>query len=701
MDVSQYLDYTYGTDQFGNRVITQVSPKTDAPPEAIATVQKINASMGNTGPIDPGSMGQYTNVNPQQLVSQGWLPAGSMSSAAAGTSAPGGTSTTTPASPGLNALVNAAPTPTPTPAPVQSTTSAAPGPVPQAAGSNVPAQTNTQPLPAVAPAATVTAPGLNALVNPGPATNVAPAATVTAPTITNTPATTGTGGAATSSNTAPTGWNQQAFLTAHPNVMAEWNNPQSGYQSFYGSLENYLHDAIPANGSPQEVAAYQTASGGAGATTGTTANGSTVTPATVAGGGNYNQNQAANQAGAFNTNTSTAANSAQTSGQATNTAQTGVQNTTGTNQQSTTNAQNQTTGGTTATNQTQTGQTNTAGVSTTGVNDTLGLGALLKSAAPQAQANDTTRNAFLTDVVNTGGSQFGSQVDQAVRNSLTGPQMTGTGDSARARAAGYAGAEVGRTNLGNRLNAASQLAGPSSLTSLVSAGNPYLGSSTSTTGSQNTLGSLTGSQIQTGFNNLVGTSNTAGANTQNTSSAQNTASSQAGYQNTAQQQNANESGTASGASSQAAAGQIPQAQQVSTGGGGCVVCTAGLHHGVFRHRRILQRVIRYKLQQKWSTYRHAARGYFFLFTPFARWLLSHPRATRTVIPLASAVVYDELRTSGRGVPFKLWPWLLHQFWHFGCKVVGRLPVPDHVTDTTVLEAAKAHNVLFQVGGKTK
>lgn len=536
--------------------------------------------------------------------------------------------------------------------------------------------------------------------------------------------------------------------------------------------------------------------------------------------GNFSQGQNAQQTGAFNTQGLTNTNQAQTTSQANSQQQTGFNNLIGTNaqqqqqaqqslggsNQSTQNygttAQQQAQQGTTAQQQQQvgataqqgqttgtqqqqgvtgetsqqqqnqtgttnqvgtnvaheTGNVNTSGTQTTRANDSLGFGALLQGQQGNAQATDASRNAFLTDFVNTGGSGFNSQVDQAVRNSLTGPQMTGAGDSARARASGYAAAQIARNNAGERLSAAQQLAGPTAVEQLSTTANPYIGQTTSTTGNENrdlvtrsdsnvagtnsTSGNTTGSTQ--GFSNLIGsntgtsnttgqsteasnmtgqnagtsattgqqqgTSNTqatnfqnllsqmqsAGQNTQNQTSGSNTTGTQQGFSSligsTAEQQKGNASGT----SSQQAAGQIPQAQQVSTGGGGCVLCTAGIELGLWRNTRLLRRVIDYKLNTARSVYRPAARGYFFLFTPLAAWLLSHPRIASWLAPLAKAVVYQELRLSGRRLPRSEWASFVHDCGHTLCHWIGKFPVPGRVTDPRIESIARKNNIWFSL-----
>lgn len=358
--------------------------------------------------------------------------------------------------------------------------------------------------------------------------------------------------------------------------------------------------------------------GGSG-TNAVDAGGSTVTiPSSTTGqaeipniGGNYNQVQNATQGGQFGTVGST-------SGQ-----------------------------------QTQTQTQTTDGTSVSKPIDTLGFGSLLQQQAGQVGASDTARTSFLTDLMQNGGSGFQSQLDQGIRNSLTGPQMTGAGDSARARAAGYGAAQIGRTNLDARLGAAHELSAPTGLAALSTAANPYIGQSNTTSGST------------TGLSDLVSKGSEAQA------------------------------GVTAAQSSQAGAGQIPQGQPVKTGG--CVLCTAAIELKLSNHQRVLRRVIRHKLHTDPKRFASAAKGYFAVFTPLAAWLLMHPRLARSLWPVAKAVVYEELRVSGRRLPFRVWPWLVHWTGHAFCSAVGAtLPVKGYVDNSTILDIAKRNNILFEV-----
>lgn len=525
---------------------------------------------------------------------------------------------------------------------------------------------------------------------------------------------------------------QQLFASqgGDPNNAATFNAFVSRVESQFGIAPGNMGAGLPtdfaARYNPNGTAPHPVGYNPANQTSGG------VTQATVnAPGGNYNQTQNANQTGGFNTTGATTNTANQTTGG------TSDQNTTGnvdtTNRQSgtqtgtignvgtTSGTQTGTIGNVGTSSGTQTGTQNTttggtttaAGQTTNRPIDTLGFGGLLQGAATGAAANDATRNSFLTDVIQTGGQGFSSQVDQAVRNSLTGAQMTGAGDSARARAAGYAGAQVARNNMGERLSAAGQLAGPTALTSLSTAANPYIGQQQSTQGSTNATGfsNLVNDLANTQNTNNVQTQNLANTGTSNNTQTQNLANTATnigsqsstgstngattGFSNLVGSGTETTGGTATGASSSAAGGTIPQAQQVSTGGGGCVLCTAATELGLYHNLRILRRVIAFKLTS--SAYTSASRGYFFLFTPLAVWLLRHPRIAAWLYPLSRAVVYQELRLSGRRLPRSEWASFVHDIGHWLCHWVGRVfPVPRHVKSPEIERIARKNNVWFSL-----
>lgn len=316
------------------------------------------------------------------------------------------------------------------------------------------------------------------------------------------------------------------------------------------------------------------------------------------------------------------------------------------------------TAGTSDQTSTQTTQQTTQGTQKTTPDDVYGFGQLLRDQAGGATATDAARTSWLTDVMNTGGTGFQQQLDAGIRNSLSGPQMTGAGGSAQARAAGYAAANVGRNNMGERLGAAQQLAGGNAtgLTALASAAQPYgVGQTTSTTGSTS------------GLSNLITQAKEAQA------------------------------GTTAAQSSQAGAGQIPEGQPVKTGG--CVLCTAAIELRLSKHHRVLRKVIKHKLVTDAKRFHPAAKGYFTVFTPLADWLIDHPRMAKVLWPLAKAVVYEELRVAGRKLPLRTWAWMVHWTGHAFCDVIGRaLPVRGFVTNPRILSIARREGILYHVEG---
>lgn len=378
-------------------------------------------------------------------------------------------------------------------------------------------------------------------------------------------------------------------------------------------------------------------------------------------GGNYATNQVGGQTGGYSS--LGGSNSTQSGSQTQNTAgtQTGAQMNTGT--------------------QTNTGTSNNTGTSTstTGVNAPFDVGSLVNSQLGTAGAADASRTGFLTDVMNTGGQQFGSQVDQAVRNSLSGPQMTGAGDSARARAAGYAGAQVGRNNLDQRLGAAGQLGNANAnVNSTIGATSPLYGSTTS--GSNTNSGATT---------NLMNTANQALSNNATTGSS-----------NTMDLQhlvaNEGQAGTASGSSVQQAGGLVPQGQPVKTGG--CVVCTAYVARGEMKPGAI-RRAVKWK-QANWLRYRTSLTGYL-LYGPFiARAVLSSDAFARTFRPLARAVLYHEVHLSAPTRVRRKWSaYILHGAFDFLSYPVGLFALAcgrEGVCDQKVLTLLRKQNLEFPI-----
>lgn len=412
------------------------------------------------------------------------------------------------------------------------------------------------------------------------------------------------------------------------------------------------------------------------------ASGQASTPNVSVPGANYNMQEAGNQSGSFSTVGSTnqvqqgqqASNSAenQVSASQTNSANavTGqeatTQNAVGTNASAT----NQATTGTTTGQQVNTG-TNTGATTVTTPFD---IQSLVRDQLPQIQANDTARSGFLTDFMNTGGTAFNSQVDQAVRNSLTGPRMTGAGESAQARAAGYAGAQVARNNADQRLQAAQQLSGPTGLGTATEAFSPLYGTATT--------GTNTGVTNTTGTNASSSASNTVGNNTQATSGLTNTTQNQVGSESTAGSAssgkasntvdfqslvgNEAQAGTAVGSSAGAGSGVVPQGQPVKTGG--CVVCTAYSSLGQM-HPGAIRRAVAWKLSQ--PRYAMAVDGYMLYGPTLARWVANRRWGSRLFRPVAREILYHECYLSHPRRLRKRWIALvLHEFFDCLSKPVG-------------------------------
>jgi hypothetical protein len=402
------------------------------------------------------------------------------------------------------------------------------------------------------------------------------------------------------------------------------------------------------------------------------------------GAGNTNQVQGSAQTGGFNTIVNNAQNQQQNVSQTGATNSTGLQtnrnataNTTGTTQNTGTSNVGENIGTNSSTG-TQTGSnTNNQTSTTAGTSkaiDTVGFGGALQTLLPGTVAADQNRTGFLQDVMQTGGGQFGSQVDQAIRNSLTGPAMTGAGDSARARTAGYAAEQVARNNLSQRLQAANQLAGPSGTGTMTQQGASLTGQETS--GTSNTLGSQLSSLVannsgtNTNRSTNQGTSNSTGlttntgssvgetANTNNTTSSMlgETLSSLAGSSNTA--------GTAQGTSVGVAAGQTPTQ---SSSGGGCFVCSVLATKG-HCEKQDVRDAVEYKLRtvrSKWMPI-----GYSIYGPALARLTAKSSLVERLIRPIALDILHEELRLAGKRRGLRLRAWALHFVFHYGSAALG-------------------------------
>ena len=319
----------------------------------------------------------------------------------------------------------------------------------------------------------------------------------------------------------------------------------------------------------------------------------------AAAGGNTYQVQGGNQQGQF----ATQGQEAQS--------QVGMQAQQGT----TTGQQTQDTTGTSRT----TGTTSTTGQH--GVVDTLGFGQLLKGGEGAAAEADKTRGGFLSDLVDTGGAGFNDQVDAAVRSSLSGPGMQGVGDSAKARAAGYATEAVARNNLNERLNATQQLAGPTAQQTLAASGNPYLGSTDSNTAVQDST--------------TQGTTHTTG----NTTQQQNTFGTTLANSLTNQSQ----AGASSANNTQIAAGNQPEQGTTKSGGGGSVICSALAGRGMLPEAWVDAETA--YIYANYEKFARAARGYYLWANRVAQWVKKNALVAWLCWPVAYGCSYEATRRS--------------------------------------------------------
>lgn len=438
-----------------------------------------------------------------------------------------------------------------------------------------------------------------------------------------------------------------------------------------------------------------------------------------------------------NTTTSgTTTNIGSTTGQSTNeqlTSDFNTQNQAGTSQGSTTGQTATSQQGTSSQTGGQTGVESstgnqayqTQGTTRSAVETPFDLAGLVNSQLGQAGQRDASTSSYLTDFMNTGGTGFNSQVDQAVRRSMTGAGMSGAGDSARARAAGYAGAEVARNNAGQRLAAAAQLAGPNATQQAlgaispllartstqagggtqstsgqnVSSGTNYSSGSTTNTGQQSSSGTSNQSTNNTsigssqGSNLQQGTQSSTSNNTQQTlqnmlsditagmsslrNQSQNVAStgqqSSTGASSTMDLQslvgNETNSGTASGQSAQQAGGLVPEGQPVKTGG--CIVTTAYVARGWMKPGAI-RRACAFK-KREWARYGTSLDGYLLYGPLLARAVLRSTLFARAFHPIARAILYEEVRLSApTRLKRRVGATLAHAVFHYGSLPVGAL-----------------------------
>lgn len=386
-------------------------------------------------------------------------------------------------------------------------------------------------------------------------------------------------------------------------------------------------------------------------------------------GGNFDTTQHGAQTGSYG---STGTTAQQQSGQRKeNLSEVGRQ--TGTSEVLGSTSQQQTTQGTTAgtsTNATQgtsaqttAGQQATTGATTakTTVDTPFDIASLVQQQLPGQAQSDAQRTAWLQSTMRDGNPQFRQQIDEAVRGSLTGPQTTGAGDSARARMASYGVDRVARNDMNSRLAAAGMLGDTTGLTKTVGAVAPLYGKTESgtQTGVTSSTGQTQGTQAQTstGANTSTTNQNVTGQSSTGQSTTTDQISQLAREADTMDFQslvgNETTQGVADGSSVARAFGTAPEGQPVKTGG--CVVCTAFVSMGGMPADDVRKAVL-WKLSQR-SKYATAVDGYMLYGPTLAKLVLDKPWFARWFRPIARAILDHELYLSSpterkwRFIPF--------------------------------------------------
>ena len=380
-------------------------------------------------------------------------------------------------------------------------------------------------------------------------------------------------------------------------------------------------------------------------------------------GGNTQQLQGSQQYGQFGT--------------------TGTTNTAGTQQEQGTQI------GQTSQTQQQTGQQQTTGqqattgtAATTGLTqvlDQLGLGQLIQGQAGNAAQGANTASNFLQGVTQGNNPLLQAQTSNAVNQSLSGPGMVGAGQGAQARAAGDAAAQVGLSSQGQQISAAQALGGPTAVTTLAGAGNPYLGQQTSgtqaTSGLTNTTGNTLSSQDLSSLTNSLNLSSLLNQSQTATNEAQ--------------------SGSSAANSTQEAIGQVPQSQTSS--GGGCYVCTAYYELNPSQSMfRSIRRAASWKLYH--DKYRQCLVGYSIYGPRLALWGLRHRRFSAAVRPIARAILYQENRLAlPHRFKAKAAACAWHVMFHYGSILVALLSGRKKIItkDPTVIAMLSRHNLYWR------
>lgn len=348
-----------------------------------------------------------------------------------------------------------------------------------------------------------------------------------------------------------------------------------------------------------------------------------------------------------------------------------------------------------ATTQDVTGRGQTAG--TTEVLDTLGLGRLLAGQAGAATSADAARQAFLQGLVTQGPQQQQALTAQAVNQALSGPGMFGTGEGAKARAAGNAAAQVGVNSLNQQLQAAQLLGGPTATTTLVGAGTPYLGQQT--TGTTQQAQSTTGTQA--GQTQTAQMAEQSGASEQKTGTQQTTdqtSTSQALnlsnlLRSSQAASNEAQMGTSGNVGYTAGIGTVPQNTQTSSGG--CYVCTMYVDHGWKAHRMV-RKAAQFKLSL--PKYRRSLVGYSVYGPTLAKWVGASPTFAAAFFPVARAVLYEELRLAGVVEAKQPFASLCHFVFHYGSLAIAVLTGKRQVVqcDQETCNMLSRNNLLIKV-----
>jgi hypothetical protein len=486
-------------------------------------------------------------------------------------------------------------------------------------------------------------------------------------------------------------FNVQNYLATHPNVVNTFIDDPLAKQT-YGTLDNFAIADAKGNGTPEEkIAANGTQvidSGGMLTNNPTlpveTGLGSLINDAakTGAAGATVNPNtqevMAANQTGTTQSSglTNTSGTQTQTGTKSNNTSQNQVTNSA---QAGTTiGSTGSNTSGTSTTGQTsQTGTTNT--VTPT---DTLGFGQLLQNQVTGAQDATATQQSFLKDLVANGPANQQALTARAVNSALSGPGMVGAGDNAQARAASDAASTVATNALNQQLAAAGQLANNTQVTNLATAGNPYVGSSS--TGATNTTASGTTNSNQStgGFSNTA-TNNT---NTENLINNLNSLDISSLINKTDTTTNEQQAGLSNANSSQVGIGTVPENSTSSAGG--CYVCTDFVDRGLM-HPGAIRRAARWKLSQ--TKYHKSLVGYS-IYGPFAA---KHHLVPRSI---ARLILYEECRLAGVKVPKRTDATGCHAIFHYFSTIVAVLTGQNKIKqcEPSMVAMLSRNNLIFKV-----